>query len=73
MKTNNKFEKHKNLFIAIEIFPDDIFLDLYNKVVASVTKFGRIIWIKSERMYLVLKYLGEVPIEKTPDIIEKII
>jgi len=71
MEMNKEFEKYKNLFIAIEIFPDDIFLDLYNKVVASVTRFGRIIWIKPEQMYLDLKTFSEVPTDKIPAIIEK--
>ena len=60
------------LFIAIEVLPDEQFLTLYNKLKSRTTKLDKINWVQPDLMHLTLKFLGETPVEKIPDISENL-
>ncbi len=62
----------KRLFIAIDIIPDNTFLDIYSKIKSTSTKLDRINWVKPDLMHVTLKFLGETPEDKIPSILQGI-
>jgi 2'-5' RNA ligase len=62
----------KRLFIALDVIPDDVFLDLYAKLRSNSTRLDRINWVVPDLMHITLKFLGEIPMEKIPDIAERL-
>jgi 2'-5' RNA ligase len=61
----------KRLFIAIRIVPDEQFLTVYNKLKSQTTKLDKINWISLDLLHITLKFLGEVPAEKVPEIAKR--
>ena len=61
----------RRLFIAIKIVPDEQFMEVYNKLKLHTTKLDKINWINPDLLHITLKFLGEVPTEKIPSIVEK--
>jgi len=62
----------KRLFIAVEVVPNEQFLEIYTKLKSTSTKLDKINWVQPNLMHLTLKFLGETPIEKIPVIAENL-
>ena len=62
----------KRLFIAIDVIPNDTFLDLYQKLRSISTRFDRMNWVEPDLMHITLKFLGETSLDEIPDIAESL-
>lgn len=58
----------KRLFIAINIEPNNSFLEKYNILRRASTKLDRINWIEPENLHITLKFIGETEEERIPEI-----
>lgn len=57
----------KRLFTAIHISPSEKLLHLYEDMRKDL-HFARITWVKPENLHLTLKFFGDTPEDKIPDI-----
>ena len=57
----------KRLFVAIKLKPDENFLRIYYFLKQNL-KHDLIRWVEPDKLHLTLKFLGETPNEKIPQI-----
>ncbi len=63
--------KHKRLFVAIRIHPNEQFLRLYYQLKKAL-QHDRINWVKEENIHVTLKFIGETPEDRIDDIISAV-
>lgn len=58
----------KRLFVAIKVIPEVVFLSLFDELKKDL-KHEKIKWVEVHNLHLTLKFFGETPENKMPEII----
>ena len=57
----------KRLFAAVKVTPTEEFLEIYNSLREGL-RFARITWVRPENIHITLKFFGETPEDRIPEI-----